>query len=73
MLGLSEGVTNAEDSEVEAVQGLAVHEGLDETAPLSDGVQGFVSVEVETVELGVAPVSLDFFNTEVKLFPKNLF
>ena len=36
LLGLSEGVPDAEDSQVEAVDGLAVHECLDEGAPLSD-------------------------------------
>ena len=36
LFGLSEGVPDAEDSQVETVDGLAIHECLDEGAPLSD-------------------------------------
>ena len=44
LFGLSESVPNAEDSQVEAVDGLAIHECLDEGAPLSDRVQSLVPV-----------------------------
>ena len=54
---------------MEAVLCLAVHEGLDEGAPLADGVQRLVAVEVEAVELGVAPVTLDILDAEVELLP----
>lgn len=54
---------------MEAVLRLAVHEGLDEGAPLADGVQRLVAVEVEAVELGVAPVTLDILDAEVELLP----
>ena len=48
---------------------VAVHECFNKGAPLTDGVEGLVAMEMESIELGVTPVALDLFNTEVELFP----
>ncbi len=69
LLGLAESVADAEYSDAEAIDCFAVNEGLDEGAPLPDGVESLVPVEMEAVELGVAPVALDLLDAEIELLP----
>ena len=54
LFSFSMGVTDAEESKEVSVLGFDISEGFNKRAPLSDGVKGLISVDVESVEAGVA-------------------
>lgn len=65
-------ISDAEAPQDKTVLGLAVYESFDQAAPLSDGVQSLVPMQVKSIELGVAGPSLDICNSQSKLFPKKI-
>lgn len=63
------GEPNSEESQHEAVGGLALDEALDDRVPLLDELAEFVLGHVHAVEVGVAVEVLDFFNLQFDLPP----
>jgi hypothetical protein len=66
------GERDREDADEVAVEGLGLHEGLDERVPLLDEGAELVASHVQTVEVGVAVEAFDFFNLHLDLPPGGL-
>ena len=63
------GECNAEHAEHVAIKGLSLHEGFDERVPLLNEGAELVTGHIHAVEVGVAVLSLDFFDLELNLPP----
>jgi len=66
---VSTGESDAEHTEEVAVGGLGLNEALDEGVPLLDEGAELVTGDVHGIEVGVAVVSLHFFNFNLDLAP----
>jgi hypothetical protein len=66
---VSAGESNAEHAEEVAVGSLGLDEALDKGVPLLDEGAELVTGDVHAIEVGVAVVSLHFFNFNLNLAP----
>lgn len=69
LLVSSFGEANTEESQEEAINSLGLYEGFNEGVPFLDEGAELVLGDVEAVEVGVAIVSLDFFNLDLYFSP----
>lgn len=66
------GECNAEHAEHVAIRSLSLHEGFNERVPLLNEGTELVTGHIHAVEVGVAVISLDFFDLELNLPPSIL-
>lgn len=69
MLVLAFGERNAEHADEVAIGRLALNERLNESVPLLDESAKLVSGDIHAMEVGVAVVTLDFFDLHLHLSP----
>lgn len=65
------GEGNAEHTEEVTIGGLCLHESLNQSVPFLDEGAQLVAGDVESIEVGIAVLSLYFLNLESDLSPGN--